>query len=114
MAAAPITRILRQSDYKAIAENYGYDSKDSNKIEGKLAIKMCRCIKKVKKTLRVRPETSRENGAIVICNKSIFRNRGLKFNRVTCKKKAKFIGNKKDGWKLAKTRRNLEFKKKKM
>ncbi len=104
---------LRPSDYNAIAENYGYDNKDKASIEGKMARKMCRCIKKVKKTLRVRPETSRENGAIAICNKSIFRNRGLKFNKVTCKKKAKFFANKKEGWKLAKTRRNLEFKKKK-
>uniref|UniRef100_A0A6C0BTK9 Uncharacterized protein n=1 Tax=viral metagenome TaxID=1070528 RepID=A0A6C0BTK9_9ZZZZ len=107
------TYLLRPRDYVTIADNYGYESSDKKNIEGKLARKMCRCIKKVKKTLRVRPEISRENGAIAICNKSIFRNRGLKFNRVTCKKKAKFIRNKKDGWKLAKTRRNLEFKKKK-
>jgi hypothetical protein len=104
---------LRPVDYKAIASNYGYDSSDKDKIEGKMARKMCRCIKKVKKTLKVRPEVSRENGAIAICNKSIFRNRGLKFNRVSCKKKAKFIANKKDGWKLAKTMRNLAFKDKK-
>jgi hypothetical protein len=104
---------LRPSDYKAIASNYGYDNADKVKIEGKMARKMCRCIKKVKKTLKVRPEVSRENGAIAICNKSIFRNRGLKFNKVTCKKKAKFVANKKNGWKLAKTRRNLEFKDKK-
>ena len=103
---------LRPTDYDAIAANYGYNKKDKEYIEGKLARKMCRCVKKVKKTLKVRPEVTRENGAIAICNKSIFRNRGLKFNKVTCKKKAKFIGNKKDGWKLAKTRRNLEFKKK--
>ena len=103
---------LRPADYTAIALNYGYDSKDKASIEGKMARKMCRCVKKVKKTLKVRSGVTRENGAIAICNKSIFRNRGLKFNKVTCKKKAKFIGNKKDGWKLAKTRRNLEFKKK--
>ena len=114
MAAAPITRILRPVDYDIISDHYGFNTENVAVIEGKLARKMCRCIKKVKKTLRVRPETSRENGAIAICNKSIFRNRGLKFNKVTCKKKAKFIGNKKDGWKLAKTRRNLDFKKKKM
>ena len=104
---------LRPADYAAIADNYGYDGKEKTLIENKMARKMCRCIKKVKKTLRVRPETSRENGAIAICNKSIFRNRGLKFNKVTCKKKAKFVANKKDGWKLAKTRRNLVFKDKK-
>jgi len=104
---------LRPTDYNAISENYGYNKKDKEYIEGKLARKMCRCVKKVKKTLKVRSNVTRENGAIAICNKSIFRNRGLKFNRVTCKKKAKFIANKKDGWKLAKTQRNLEFKKKK-
>lgn len=104
---------LRPSDYKDIASNYGYDSADKYKIERKMARKMCRCVKKVKKTLKVRAGLTRENGAIAICNKSIFRNRGLKFNKVTCKKKAKFIGNKKDGWKLAKTQRKLEFKKKK-
>ena len=104
------TYLLRPRDYVKIADNYGYESRDKKNVEGKLARKMCRCIKKVKKTLK---SANPENGAIAICNKSIFRNRGLKFNKVTCKKKAKFIGNKKDGWKLAKTRMNLEFKKKK-
>ena len=104
------TYLLRPRDYVMIADNYGYESRDKKNVEGKLARKMCRCIKKVKKTLK---SANPENGAIAICNKSIFRNRGLKFNKVTCKKKAKFIGNKKDGWKLAKTRRNVEFKKKK-
>lgn len=104
------TYLLRPRDYGTIADNYGYESRDKKNVEGKLARKMCRCIKKVKKTLK---SANPENGAIAICNKSIFRNRGLKFNKVTCKKKAKFIGNKKDGWKLAKTRMNLEFKKKK-
>jgi hypothetical protein len=104
---------LRSADYDTISSYYGYDNADKATIEGKLARKMCRCIKKVKKSLKVRPGVSRENGAIAICNKSIFRNRGLKFNKVTCKKKAKFVANKKDGWKLAKTRRNLVFTNKK-
>ena len=110
MAAAPITRILRPVDYDIISDHYGFNTENVAVIEEKLARKMCRCIKKVKKTLK---SANPENGAISICNKSIFRNRGLKFNKVTCKKKARFIANKKRGWKMAKTRRNLDFKKKK-
>jgi hypothetical protein len=107
-----VTYWLRPTDYKAIASNYGYDNADKATIEDKLARKMCRCIKKVKSTLKVRRDIGRENAAIAICNRSIFRNRGLKFNKVTCKKKAKFVANAADGWKLAKTRRNLVFKNK--
>jgi len=108
-----ITRILRPVDYDIISEHYGFNTEDKNVIEDKMAQKMCRCIKKVKKTLNLRPEITKENAAIAICNKSIFTNRGLKFNKITCKKKARFIKNKRTGWKLAKTRRNLDFKKKK-
>lgn len=106
-------RQLRPVDYDIISEHYGFNTEDKNVIEGKMARKMCRCIKKVKKTLMVRPEITRENAAIAICNKSIFTNRGLRFNKVTCKKKARFIKNKKEGWKMAKTRRNLDFKNRK-
>ena len=103
---------LRSGDYDTISSYYGYDNADKAKIEGKLARKMCRCIKKVKKSLKVRPGLSRENGAIAICNKSICRNRGLKFNKVTCKNKAKVVANAEDGWEVAKTRRILAFKNK--
>jgi len=106
-------RLLRPVDYDIISDHYGFNTEDKNVIEEKMAQKMCRCIKKVKRTLRVRRDISKENGAISICNNSIFTNRGLRFNKVTCKKKAKFIANKKGRWKMAKTKRNLEFKKKK-
>ena len=79
------TRVLRPVDYDIISDHYGFDTEDKNVIEGQMARKMCRCIKKVKKTLRIRPEITRENAAIAICNKSIFVNRGLRFNKVTCK-----------------------------
>lgn len=102
------TRILRPVDYDIISDHYGFGTEDKNIIEGKMARKMCRCIKKVKRTLRIRPDITRENAAIAICNQSIFRNRGLKFNKVTCKRRAKFVANSR-GWKMAKTRRNLTF-----
>jgi hypothetical protein len=112
MAAAPITRILRPVDYDIISDHYGFNTENVAVIEDKMARKMCRCIKKVQKSLRIRPEITREKAAIAICNNSIFINRGLKFNKITCKKRARFIANK-NRWKMAKTRRNLDFKKKK-
>lgn len=101
---------LKKKDYKLISDHYGFITNKKNIIEDKMARKMCRCIKKVKKTLKERPtQITRENAAIAICNKSIFTNRGLKFNKVTCKNKAKFIKNKTQGWKLIKTMKNIKF-----
>jgi hypothetical protein len=100
-----MTYLLSKADYTKISKHYDMKETNKDKIEGALARKMCRCIKKVSKTYK-----QGENAAIAICNKSIFRNRGLKFNKVTCKKRANFIKNKGKGWKLAKTSRNLKFK----
>lgn len=95
---------LNRDDYETIAQHYGLTNDTKTAIENTMARKMCRCVKKVQKT------TGSETPAIAICNKSIFRQRGLKFNKVTCKKRARFTKNRRDGWKLVKTRRNLRFR----
>ena len=83
------------------------------RVETLMAKKMCSCIKKVKGYERTTTTKTRkkqpllESSKIAICNKSIFKNRGLKYNRITCKKGARFIGNKKTGVKLNKTRKHI-------
>ncbi len=85
---------LTYSDYNAILKYYGIPLTNKNKKKNKaiaehlLATKLCRCIKKVKKTSSL-PEKS----AIAICNNSIFRKRNIKYNRFSCK----------NGYKLVKT-----------
>tara|TARA_B100001173_G_scaffold286413_1_gene274081 strand:+ start:226 stop:558 length:333 start_codon:yes stop_codon:yes gene_type:complete len=92
---------LTYSDYNAILKYYGIPLTNKNKKKNKaiaehlLATKLCRCIKKVKKTSSL-PEKS----AIAICNNSIFRKRNIKYNRFSCKNGYKLVKNKK-------TRRNL-------
>ena len=83
--------------------------KKREQTENLMAKKMCSCVKKVKGYQRNtrKKKLLKEKNKIAICNKSIFRNRGLKYNRITCKKRAKFVGNKKTGVKLSKTRRNI-------
>ena len=69
---------------------------------------MCKCIKSVEKS----NQNLDESGAIAICNNSIFkRRRGLKYNRISCKKGYKFVGNKKTKRKLEKTKKKLRLSK---
>ena len=92
---------LTNSDYNAILKYYGIPLSNKNKkknttiAEHLLATKLCRCIKKVKKTTSL-PEKS----VIAVCNNSIFRKRNIKYNKFSCKNDYKLIKNKK-------TRRNL-------
>ncbi len=95
-------------DYKIILDFYdiSYSGKSNYLIkksaEEILAKKLCRCIKKLDK---------KEDRPVSICNKSIFTNRNLKYNRFTCKKRPKLIGNKKTRRKLTKRGKSLTFKK---
>lgn len=105
---------LTASNYNKILKHYKKripktTRKKREQTEDVMAKKMCSCIKKVKgyerNTRKKKP--LKENSKIAICTKSIFGNRGLKYNRITCKKRSRFVGNKKTGVRLSKTRRNI-------
>lgn len=53
------------------------------------ASKFCRCIKKVKRTLKYRASSqrAREQIAIAICTKSMLQRRGKTLKKFTCRKK---------------------------
>ena len=93
--------ILKKDDYIKILNYYNIPiaSTDSSKTikhkaEEILADKLCKCIKKVKKTddeIDTETPTEAESKAIGICNDSIFRRKGLKHSGFTCKRHAKFL-----------------------
>ena len=99
--------ILKKNDYIKILNYYNIpitptDSSKTikNKAEEILADKLCKCIKKVKKTddddddyYETDGETpsEAESKAIGICSDSIFRRKGLKHSGFTCKRRPKFI-----------------------
>ena len=75
---------MKESDYNMILNHYEVPIPKSRRIKRKmvedlLSDKMCRCIKSVEKTSKLK-----EPAAIAICNQSIFRNRGLKYNKLKC------------------------------
>ena len=109
---------LTLDDYIIIAKHYGLRIPISKKtkrynfrklkknVHTLLAKKLCRCIKSVQKTSKkslTRKNKYKENRAIAICNKSIFKNRGMKHYRFTCKKKKKLFPRK--GIILSKTKK---------
>lgn len=114
---------LNKEDYVSILKHYGVPipqrnrtrknrtyhvvdyTKTRKRAEKVLATKLCRCIKSVQKV----QHPLKEPAAIAICNKSIFRNHGLKFNKFKCDKSARFIESKKTRHTLTKTRK-LKFK----
>lgn len=58
----------------------------------RLASKFCGCIKRVRKTVRLRSgrgEKARESAAIAICTKSVLQTRGKTLRKVSCKKGGK-------------------------
>jgi len=61
----------------------------------KQAIRFCRCVKAVRKTLKLRPgakgAAARESAAIAICTKSVLQTRGRTLKRFSCKKGAKLV-----------------------
>lgn len=60
--------------------------------KNKLAADFCRCIKKVRKTIKLRPgvkntEAAREAAAIGVCVKSVLQTKGKTLKRFRCGKK---------------------------
>jgi hypothetical protein len=101
--------ILNQNDYIKILNYYDItiSPKDSSKTikhkaETILAEKLCKCIKKVKKSDSVNASGHDSNGndntsseseskAIAICSNSIFEKKGLERGLFDCKKKPRLI-----------------------
>ncbi|NBV77674.1 hypothetical protein EBR66_05940 [bacterium] len=54
-----------------------------------LATKFCGCVKKVRRTVRVRRNGNRESAAIGICTGSVLQTRGKTLRKFSCKKGAK-------------------------
>ncbi len=88
---------LSKSDYKKILDYYNikYTDKTSfksikRKAENILSDKLCRCIKKVQTRQKKSLQTS-----IGICKKSVLKNKKLQCGKFTCKKKPRFIKDKK-------------------
>jgi hypothetical protein len=46
--------------------------------------RFCRCIKKVRKTVKVRPKSSPEQGAIAICVKSVLHRKNKTIKKFNC------------------------------
>ena len=113
--------ILNQNDYIKILNYYDIpiSSKDSsktikNKAETILAEKLCKCIKKVKKSDGVDSgsddndnQSESESKAIAICSNSIFEKKGLERGLFDCKKKPKLINIHGKKYALTKRRRTL-------
>ena len=61
----------------------------------KQALRFCRCIKSVKKTLKLRKgqrgDAAREKAAIAICVKSVLQTKGRTLKKFSCRKAAKII-----------------------
>jgi hypothetical protein len=77
---------LNKTDYTTILKYYNlpipkHASTLKNKAEQILSEKLCRCIKKVGKAVKSEPK------AIGICTRSIFKGKGLKRGKFTCRRK---------------------------
>ena len=60
----------------------------ARKTKDTLAAKFCRCIKQVRKTVKLsNKKTTRESAAIGICVKGVLQTRGRTLKRFTCKNK---------------------------
>ncbi len=53
--------------------------------------RFCKCIKTVRKTLKTRPGSTKEQGAIAVCVKSVLQTRGRTVKRFKCGKKPRVI-----------------------
>lgn len=49
--------------------------------------KFCRCIKAVRKTVKVRKGSQKEGAAIAICTKSVLQTKGKTLRKISCKAK---------------------------
>lgn len=98
---------LNDKDYKKILKFYKLHipkNKHSMRtlVENKLAEKLCRCIKSVR-----RKEDKNEGRATAICRKSVILNKGYKNFGFTCKKKYSLRNKKNRSYKLIKTNTNI-------
>lgn len=48
--------------------------------------RFCACIKKVRKTIKSRKNSTKEQGAIAVCVKSVLQSKGKTLKKFTCKK----------------------------
>lgn len=82
---------LTKKDYLNILNYYNISTKTKNKNEIKslaediLAKKLCKCIKKVNKSIK------NESSSIALCKTSVLHKKGIKNFRFTCKKKNSLI-----------------------
>jgi hypothetical protein len=84
--SSPSSMKLNKSDYTTILNYYNlpipkHSSTLKNKAEQILSEKLCRCIKKVGKAVKSEPK------AIGVCTRNIFKRKGLKRGKFTCRKK---------------------------
>ena len=86
---------LTTSDYKNILKFYKIDpsnlsNKDiKEKAEHYLAVKLCKCIKNIKASSRLRPNS--EKRAISVCYNSVLKKKNLKIFKFNCKKTVKLL-----------------------
>ena len=89
------TMKLTNSDYKNILKFYKIDPAGlSNQIikekaEHYLAVKLCKCIKNVKASPYLRPNS--EKRAIAVCYNSVLKKKNLKIFKFECKKKVSLL-----------------------
>lgn len=118
---------LTTSDYKAILHHYGLNpvytvhkqtrkrtldvAKTKKRTREVLATKLCRCIKTIQKyRKRKQKPTTDEKAAIAICKNSIFKNRGMRQYRFSCKKNPKLLPLKRTNTYITKTQKRLRLK----
>ena len=53
--------------------------------------RFCKCIKTVRKTLKARPGSTKEEGAIAVCVKSVLHKKGRTIKRFKCGKKPRVV-----------------------
>lgn len=56
-----------------------------------LATPFCKCIKSVRKTIKSRKGSTKEQGAIAVCVKSVLQTRGKTIKKFKCGKKPRLI-----------------------
>ena len=96
-----MSRTLNRKDYENILEFYKIKIPKSynevrDKAEYMLANKLCRCIKKVRKTVK------KEGQAIAICKKSVLHRKGVGNYKFKCKKTPRLLKGKNTTRKLFK------------
>jgi hypothetical protein len=88
---------LNLTDYKNILKFYKIDTSGlstkaiKEKAEHYLAVKLCKCIKSLKKGPSVKKDTKNEKRAISICYNSVLKKKHLKVFKFECKKTVKLL-----------------------